>query len=159
MSRVHVRVDVTADEMGLPGNRHHCAIANAIMLADPDIVRVRVDDEQIRFSRRSTGTRFEYVTPAKAAAFIHEFDKLVATRDSGGKVRQMTAEPFTLQLTSRDLVREHPQRQRSAPAAIRRAAVRAFGPGVEAPSAPATAKRAAPVRRTAAPHKRPSQRI
>jgi hypothetical protein len=125
---VHLKVHVDPDEFGLPGNRHHCAIANALMLADEDLIHVRVDEDNIRFSRRSTNSRFEYVTPANAAAFIREFDKLVAAVDGGGKVRKMTAQPFTLTLTDRDLIRETPRQTRNASYAIQRAAIKNYGP-------------------------------
>jgi len=90
------------------------------MLADDDLIHVRVDQDNIRFSRRSTGSRFEYVTPTNAAKFIHEFDKLVAAEDGAGKVRKMTAEPFTLVLTDRDLIREIPRQRRITSAAPRK---------------------------------------
>jgi len=168
---VHLKVRVDPDEFGLPGNRHHCAIANALMLADNDLVNVRVDEDNIRFSRRSTGTRFEFVTPGNAAAFIREFDKLVAAPDGAGKVRKMTAQPFTLVLRDTALIREVPRRARSAGYAIKRAAAKVYPelapqpvakvtravtvqPGGAIDKLPPPRKRATPV-----PRKRPSQRV
>lgn len=124
----HVKIRIEPDELDLPGNRHHCAIANAIMLADPDIVYVRVDEDNIRFSRRSTGTRYAFTTPAKAAAFIREFDRLITAGDGGGKIRAMTARPFTLELTDDHLIDAVPRRERNANYAVQRAAVKSYGP-------------------------------
>lgn len=183
---VYIKTDVCADELGLPGNRHHCAIANALMLLDPDIVNVRVDEYRIRFSRRSTNMRYEFVTPAEAGEFIAEFDKMVAAADGGGKVRAMTARPFRLVLTDKHLVGVRPRELRDAPRAIRRVAAARLGTprpatmaakvgvkaaGTKTPPAasaqPSLKKQAAAAsprsqptsRRVAAPRKRPSVRV
>lgn len=125
---IHLKVRIDADELGMPGNRHHCAIANAIMLADSDVVLVRVDEDNIRFSRRSTNTRYTYATPARAATFIREFDRLISAADGGGKVRATPAKPFTLELGDDQLIAAVPRRERNASYAVQHAAVKAFGP-------------------------------
>ena len=128
----HLKIRVNPNEFGLPGNRHHCAIANALMLADSDLTYVRVDQENIRFSRRSTSTRYEFVTPHNAAAFIREFDKV-------GTVK---VKPFTLTLTDRDLIREVPQKKSDRNAGIVRAA-RKLRPELVKKASPKTSTKAA----------------
>lgn len=155
----HLKLHIDADELGVPGNRHHCAIANAIMLADPDVVMVRVDEDNIRFSRRSTNTRFTFATPARAATFIREFDRLIRAKDGGGRIRAMTARAFTLELTDDNLIAAVPRRQRSATYAVQRAAVKAYGPTLA--SSPVVKAKTLAVHRTAraTPRRRPSQRV
>jgi hypothetical protein len=157
----YVDIDVSLDEDFIPGNRHHCPIANAIMLFDSDIVFARVDKDRITFSRRNTGIRYTFKTPETAAEFIHEVDKLIAADDGTGKVRNLTAQPFHLRLTARDLIEQKPRFERDARQAIKRA-VEKVGGG----SLPIKGKKSqSPVKTTrtsgatAGPRHRPSQRV
>jgi len=53
----------------------HCAIANRIAESDPDIRRVEVQRESIRFTYASTRMRMEFRTPPDARRFLNAFDQ------------------------------------------------------------------------------------
>lgn len=99
----HAKVQVTDDGLGVPGSKSHCAIANALMLSDSDIVYAKADKQFIRFSRRSTGLRYVFATPARAAKFINKFDD----PDRVGPVH----DEFTLRLTDDNLVGTAPRKK------------------------------------------------
>lgn len=51
-----------------------CAIAQALVEMDDDIIYPRVTQDEIRFTSRRTGHRYVYKTPPKAAKWIDQFD-------------------------------------------------------------------------------------
>lgn len=182
-NKIYFRCWVEDDGSAIPGNRLHCPIANAIILADPDILRPWVDENVIYFTRRSDNYRYRFVTPEEAVRFIREFDRFVEAPDGGGRVRKMSAYAFELILTSKDLIsieERQPSRQRSAAYAVRATAERAYGPTFSsvraeiergmaeiaepvpaaAASKPHAVSPVAPAKRKAsAPRKRLSQRV
>lgn len=104
----HVTVRVSNDDgYGVPGSKTHCAIANALMLHDSDILYAKADRNQIRYSRRSTGSRYIHATPAQAAKFITEFD------------RGERPEPFTLHLNDDNLLDVAPRKKVNREQSIR----------------------------------------
>lgn len=169
-SRVYLECDVAGDADAIPGNQHHCAIVNAIILSDSDIVACRVNQEEIRYSRRSNGMRYRFHTPSEAANFIRDFDKLIESADGRGRVRKMNALAFTLRLTDSDLISTEPRSQRHAEAAIKQTARKVWGPTtteVVSGDSEVTKKvgftnlppSATPARRKATPRKKLSQRV
>jgi hypothetical protein len=121
----NVSVRVVDDGYGVPGSKSHCAIANALMLADPDILYAKADRQYVRFSRRSTGMRYTFATPARAAAFIDTFDA------GAGHGKRTPADPFTLKLSEDNLVEATPRKKVKREQSIR---YRAPGRKVEKPS-------------------------
>lgn len=149
MTKLRVRISI--DEFGLPGNRFHCAIANALAMADPDLLRVKVDENTISFNRRSTQARYVYVTPVRAAQFIREFDRKLA--DPRGNSQPDALNPFYLNLSERNLleVREFNLKQRTKD--VQREMQRALGRASEKvkEASPELNKRTAAIKATPRP--------
>lgn len=97
-----LRVRVTIDEFAIPGNRGHCAIANALKVADPDILNPRADENVITYRRRSNGTSYIHMTPRRAAEFIREFDRKI--KDPSAHVNPKLLAPFFLNLSEQTLM-------------------------------------------------------
>jgi hypothetical protein len=51
-----------------------CAIAQALIEMDDDIIYPRVTQDEIRFTSRRNGERYVFKTPPKAAKWIDKFD-------------------------------------------------------------------------------------
>lgn len=161
-----LKVLITIDDFGVPGNRFHCAIANALALADTDVLRPKVDENTIRYSRRSTGMTYIYVTPQRAADFIREFDRKV--KHPKAQVRVEALKPFYLNLTEKNLMEVRPvspprQRQSDIKREMKRAldrapaAVKAARPVATASKAEATTRIAPSAPKKRAPSSTPRQ--
>lgn len=85
-----MRVNVTKEhiENGVEKNSQHCMIADAIKTTYPKAQYILVDLQSIRFTDKTKGKRFTYMTPAVAQHNLLRFDQ-------GQSVK-----PFTFSLTT-----------------------------------------------------------
>lgn len=72
MTRISVKRDNIA--WAIQQSSTQCAIAQALVESDDDIIYPHVDQNEIRFTSRRTGERYVYTTPPKAAKWIDDFD-------------------------------------------------------------------------------------
>jgi len=97
------RIDVTPEivTQATERNSGHCVIADALRLAMPDITKVVVDLQTIRFSR--DGHRFVYLTPAAAQHVLLDFDQgvppAVQTIQSGRPIQVAKVAPRAVRPT------------------------------------------------------------
>jgi len=107
---VGVRVKVTAKHIAQAYrlDARKCAISEAIVASDSDIVWANVTANRISFGRASDEMRYEFHTPSNAVDFIDAFD-------AGN------GQPFTLELNRDDLVSMRPRQMRQAKKADERA--------------------------------------
>jgi len=108
-----IRIKIRRDEFSVPQNRGHCPIANALKLADDDILAPRVSRQEIIFSRRSSGMRYTYFTPAKAKKFIQELDAWF------GDATLPLPDDFWLVLDDTDLISQKSRLHRDPRQAVR----------------------------------------
>lgn len=71
-----MRVQVKRDNIAwaIQQSNTQCAIAQALVEMDDDIIYPRVTQDEIRFTSRRTGERYVFKTPPKAAKWIDKFD-------------------------------------------------------------------------------------
>lgn len=84
------------------GDARKCAIAQALVNSDPDIVWANVTPSFIRIGRRSDEMEYKYHTPVRAVRFLTDFDN------------DRSPQPFHLRLAIGDFVsmRKRQMRQR-----------------------------------------------
>lgn len=98
-----VTVNVTAEiiERSRPRDSRHCMIAEALRVAYPDAAKIAVDLATIRFTDRSKGLRYTYLTPRLGQAALVQFDQKVipppfSMRLRGAQVTRAGSSPTAL---------------------------------------------------------------
>jgi len=76
MKKKSQRIEVTAAMIAAAtqADSSHCMIADAIQANLPDVRRVSVDLQSIRFTEKSTGNRYIFLTPAVCQQRLLQFD-------------------------------------------------------------------------------------
>jgi len=72
-----IELDITEEiiNAAIPRSSGHCVIADALKQARPELQRISVDLQTIRFTDPVTKTRYIYLTPAKGQRVLTGFDQ------------------------------------------------------------------------------------
>lgn len=75
MSKHSVTVTEEVIAKSVQRDSSHCMIADAVRESIPDVIRVSVDLQTIRFTNRKTHKRYVYLTPRRAQVELIRFDQ------------------------------------------------------------------------------------